>query len=199
DALAAIKAAVEMHGRLELLNYQLRLQHLPTIKFGIGIHTGPLVGGTVGNRRRLNYSLFGDTVNVAARIESLTKKLPETTPYKLLVSGDTRHYTQAKFPLERVQSTQLRGRKGTIEVYTLKSQRDTSPTPSSSSVVTPIDRVQRGFPREVSWQEMPSEISPDNTPDRSTDSSAPDLPTDSSLDISSRDISSIDISQWDAS
>jgi len=170
-----------MHQRLELLNYQLRLQRLPTIKFGIGIHTGPLVGGTVGNRHRLNYSLFGDTVNVAARIESLTKTLPENAPFKLLVSGDTRHYTQAQFPLDRVQSAKLRGRKGSIEVYTLAAQLDVATRPTSPSVVTPIERVQ--LERPPLDRTQIERIQPDISPP----------------DISRPDISRPDISQWDAS
>ena len=73
-----------MQDRLNRLNQKLIGQKLPTIKFGIGIHTGPLIAGTVGNRQRLSYSLFGDTVNIAARIEKLTKTLPETAPFKPL-------------------------------------------------------------------------------------------------------------------
>lgn len=121
DAIAAVEAAIEMQQRLSVLNRKLIQQGLPAIKFGIGIHTGQLVAGTVGNRYRLNYSLFGDTVNVAARIEKLTKTLPETAPIQLLLSSTTADYIYTRFPLKRVSSTALRGRQETSELYTLAS------------------------------------------------------------------------------
>ncbi len=121
DAIAAVEAAIDMQQRLEVLNRRLLQQGLPAIEFGIGIHTGPLVAGTVGNRYRLNYSLFGDTVNVAARIEKLTKTLPETAPIQLLLSAATADYIHTHFPLKRVFSATLRGRQETSDLYTLSS------------------------------------------------------------------------------
>ncbi len=119
DAIAALTATLEMHDRLKALNLQLARQNLPTIDFGIGIHTGLLIGGTVGSRYRLNYSVFGDTVNIAARLESMTKALPKSAPFRLLISADTCQYTQAQFPVQLFQSGNLRGRKSSTDVYTL--------------------------------------------------------------------------------
>ena len=119
DAIAALSAALEMHDRLKALNLHLARQNLPTIDFGIGIHTGPLIGGTVGSRYRLNYSVFGDTVNIAARLESMTKALPRSVSFRLLISADTCQYTQAQFPVKLFQSGNLRGRKSSTDVYTL--------------------------------------------------------------------------------
>ncbi len=119
DAIAALHAALEMHERLRSLNRQLAAQKLPLIEFGIGIHTGPLIGGTVGNRHRLNYSLFGDTVNIAARLEGMTKDLPEDAPFKVVLSADTAQHTRAHFPARLFQSGQLRGRTGHTDAYTI--------------------------------------------------------------------------------
>ncbi len=118
DAIAALNAAIEMHDRLRSLNLQLSAQQLPIIEFGIGIHTGSLIGGTVGSRHRLNYSLFGDTVNVAARLEAMTKTLPASAPFKLLLSAETYHCAQPSFPVQLFKSTQLRGRASTTDIYT---------------------------------------------------------------------------------
>jgi len=147
DAVAALQSAMEMHSRLVRLNHKLKAQKLPLIRFGIGVHTGPLVAGTVGNRHRLSYSLFGDTVNVAARLESMTKTLPETAPFNLLVSGDTYKRAQAQFPLERVRSAPIRGRTGQIDVYTLAAQQPEAVRRQSADFnpgVTPIGTVARG-------------------------------------------------------
>ncbi|MGC1307592.1 MAG: adenylate/guanylate cyclase domain-containing protein [Phormidesmis sp.] len=127
DAIAAVSAGIEMHERLRSLNRHLITQNLPTIEFGIGIHTGALIGGTVGNRHRLNYSLFGDTVNIAARLEALTKTLPEGAPFKLLLSADTCNYAQSNFPVRRFHATKLRGREGHTEMYTLTEAADQPP------------------------------------------------------------------------
>ncbi|MEL6469233.1 MAG: CHASE2 domain-containing protein [Cyanobacteria bacterium J06623_4] len=140
DAIAALTAAIEMHDRLTLLNCQLTAQRLPTIKFGIGIHTGPLVGGTVGNRNRLNYSLFGDTVNVAARLETMTKSLPDTADFNVLVSAETRVHAREKFPLKPFTVAPLRGRKDHVEVYTLAAKTDFYRyQPTAVETVTPMD------------------------------------------------------------
>ena len=136
DAIAALQAAVEMHGRLRRLNHQLAAQNLPEIKFGIGIHTGPLVGGTVGNRHRLNYSLFGDTVNVAARLESMTKSLPASAPFSVLLSASTYQHTREHFPLEPFQSARLRGRKGQTEVYALASETKAGRCDADANVIS---------------------------------------------------------------
>ena len=119
DAIAALHAALEMHQRLKHLNRKLARQNLPTIEFGIGIHTGPLIGGTVGNRHRLNYSLFGDTVNIAARLETLTKALPDEAPFNILLSDSTRQLTRDFFPMQPFQSCQLQGRTGLTDIYTI--------------------------------------------------------------------------------
>ena len=139
DAVSALQAAIDMHDRLALLNYQLAAQKLPTIHFGIGIHTGPLVGGTVGNRHRLNYSLFGDTVNVAARLESMTKTLPHESPFKVLVSADTYQHAQGELPMQLFRTTQLRGRSGNTEVYAIT---DRSFTTLSAQTVAPAADTQ---------------------------------------------------------
>ena len=140
DAIAAITAALEMHQRLEMLNLHLRRQQLPTIDFGIGIHTGLLTGGTVGSRHRLNYSVFGDTVNIAARIESMTKRLPESAPFKMLISAETSQHTQASFPVELFRSGKLRGRQSSTDVYTLvEHSGSTAPVANTTINYQPIE------------------------------------------------------------
>ncbi|MDP7165003.1 MAG: adenylate/guanylate cyclase domain-containing protein [Alphaproteobacteria bacterium] len=73
DAARAIRAALAMGHELAELNFELRTQGLPEIATGIGINSGLVVAGNMGSVRRLNYTVIGDNVNLASRIEGLTR------------------------------------------------------------------------------------------------------------------------------
>jgi adenylate cyclase len=85
DALAAIRCALNMLERVEQLNDGFEADGLPRIKIGIGIHTGPLTCGNVGSAHRLEYSVIGETVNLASRLESMTKEVHAP----IVISADT--------------------------------------------------------------------------------------------------------------
>ena len=119
DALAAVKASVAMVERLKELNQEFETQALPTVRFGIGLHTGPLVAGTVGSRHRASYSLFGDTVNIAARLQDMTKTLTQDTAYPVLISETTYQHVAHQCTAEEKARIQLRGRTGKTTVYGL--------------------------------------------------------------------------------
>jgi adenylate cyclase len=70
DASNALAAAVAMQRRMEVLNGELRATGLPEISVGIGLHTGEATVGYIGSERRSEYTAIGDTVNLAARLES---------------------------------------------------------------------------------------------------------------------------------
>lgn len=75
DALSAVQAALAMRQALADLRQRFQNQGLPPLYHGIGISYGDLVVGNVGSIQRLEYTAIGDTVNVASRIESLTKRV----------------------------------------------------------------------------------------------------------------------------
>ncbi|MBD1871664.1 adenylate/guanylate cyclase domain-containing protein [Cyanobacteria bacterium FACHB-471] len=122
DALNAVTAAIAMQEQLTRLNQRLQQSGLPTIQHGIGIHTGMVVAGSVGSPQRLNYSVIGDTVNIAARLERLNKELKSTKPHTLLVSSTTFDYVHHRFVGSPVQTLQLRGRQEPTVVYEITSQ-----------------------------------------------------------------------------
>jgi adenylate cyclase len=79
DAGNALQAAIEMVEALEALNVEVAARGLPQLDVGIGINTGTVVAGNMGSPNRLNYTVVGDGVNLAARIEGLTKRAEFST------------------------------------------------------------------------------------------------------------------------
>lgn len=112
-ALQAIQAGLEMQQRLRRVNATMAEEGKSPLAIGIGIHTGEVVAGAIGSSRRLEYTVIGDTVNVASRVEALTKEHSRV----ILVSQQTRDLVARKIPLEKVTTTQLRGRKQEVVLW----------------------------------------------------------------------------------
>ena len=72
DAIRAVKTAIDMKTKLEDYNSQHTDLSKP-LEIGIGIHTGEVIAGNIGSTKRLDYTVIGDNVNLASRIENLTK------------------------------------------------------------------------------------------------------------------------------
>ncbi len=116
DAIAAVNCAVEMGEKLQQLNQQWQEKQLPIVQMRVGIATGTVVAGSLGSRQRLNYTTIGDTVNIAARLESYNKSL-ENEICRILISGQTYEYIKDKFTTEFIGSVQLKGREQSVDVY----------------------------------------------------------------------------------
>jgi adenylate cyclase len=71
---AAVETALAMRWELTALNEELATEGIPAIRTGIGIHVGDVLAGNIGSSARMEYTVIGDTVNIASRVESLCKE-----------------------------------------------------------------------------------------------------------------------------
>jgi len=113
----AVKSAIEMQIQLALLNVQLVAEGLPRINIGIGINTGEALVGNMGSDQRFDYSVIGDPVNLASRLESSSKTLGKT----LIISENTMKGIEHIFPFEYIDSITVKGKTELIKVYTVKN------------------------------------------------------------------------------
>ncbi len=121
DAIAAVSCAIEMAEKLQWLNQKWQLQGKPTISMRVGIATGIVVTGSLGSAQRMDYTTLGDTVNIAARLESYDKSFGHGI-CRILISKATHQYIQEQFPTQLVGSLQLKGRQQRVDVYQVLSE-----------------------------------------------------------------------------
>jgi adenylate cyclase len=113
--MLAVLTASQMQSELAMLNTQLTAENLPNLKVGIGINSGEALVGNMGSDQRFDYSVIGDPVNLAARLESASKTLGHT----LIVGEATKKVIDDKFTFEFVDSITVKGKTEPVNVYTL--------------------------------------------------------------------------------
>lgn len=109
----AVLTAFEMRRSLEALNSTRIMQGKTPFSHGIGIHTGLVLAGNTGSEDRLSYALIGDTVNLASRIEQLTKAFR----CDILVSEETAKRLDMSFHLEAEDPQMVEGHSKPLSVY----------------------------------------------------------------------------------
>jgi adenylate cyclase len=110
-----------LHVRLPRFNAWLRGQGLgEEVRMGVGLNSGPFMSGNVGSLRRLEYTVHGDTVNTASRIEGMTK----TVGSPILVAQSTRQsLLRPPEDLRPLGEFEVRGRSSTISLWTVDGDR----------------------------------------------------------------------------
>jgi class 3 adenylate cyclase len=111
----ALKAAFEVIRLLPELNASLQARNLPAISIGIGIHSGPAIAGNIGSEERLEFTVIGDAVNTASRLESLNKELKTTITISEAIYNAIPEEFQAHFTFKG--SYPLKGKSAATSVY----------------------------------------------------------------------------------
>jgi adenylate cyclase len=123
DAVRAVRCALAIQNTLIKLNQSWLQQGLPTVTMRIGINTGFLLAGSLGNRERLEYTIHGDTVNTASRLENYEKdKIVAdylVAPCRILISAATEHYLTSDIPRYSLGNIALKGKHTNIEIFCL--------------------------------------------------------------------------------
>ena len=117
-ALHACQAALAIAVAFAEDNRRRESEGRRAVKVRIGIHTGPVVVGNVGAPGRINYTLIGDTVNAAQRLEQLGKEVPGEAEVTILASAATVSKLPGDFPRVHLGELMLRGI-GDFEVFRL--------------------------------------------------------------------------------
>jgi adenylate cyclase len=120
-ALRCVRAAVDMRKALDQLKARWEKEGTPrpNLEMGIGIHSGPVFVGLLGSAQRINYTVIGDTANLAARLQDLTK----TYVWPILISESTYLQVKEEFNAEFVDSVLVKGKSEPVNTYKLLGRK----------------------------------------------------------------------------
>jgi adenylate cyclase len=123
----AVHAALAMQAALDAYNRELAAQARPTLRVGIGIHRGPAVAGIVGSDELMEFTVIGNTVNLASRVEHLTRR----HGVGVLVTSEVRAVLDARFALREQPAAAVAGISEPVITYAVESFRGEDGGPTS--------------------------------------------------------------------
>jgi len=135
----AIRSSMAIHRELAKFSHDNKSENIPSLKMRIGIHTGQVVVGTLGNDLRVEFKAVGDTVNIASRLEGLAE------PGSTYVTVDTFNFTEGFFRFEALGEKRIKGKKNPVRIYRVitTSSRRTRFDVSAERGLTPFVSRER--------------------------------------------------------
>ncbi len=120
DARNAVLCALDIQKTFNFFN-QVKPHYLENdIAFGIGIATGKVFAGNIGSYRRMEYTVIGDTVNLASRLQELTKKITEN----IIIDDATLTSAELDLATKKIRVSGIRGKKEKIQIYALSTLKN---------------------------------------------------------------------------
>jgi adenylate cyclase len=151
---SACDAALEMLARAEALNIELKREaqadggvYMP-LRIGIGLNSGPCVVGNMGSDFKFNYSVLGDTVNLASRLESRTKDYR----LSLVIGSRTAERAKAKFATMEIDLIQVKGKKQPEVVFTVLGRTEVADDPRCGELCDLNAQMLAAY-RKQQWDE----------------------------------------------
>ena len=160
----ALEAAIEMHQEVRRLNEERSLKNKVPIRIGVGIHTGPLIMGITGDEHRMDAATISDTVNTAARLESLTKQYRASI---LLSDACLLEIEKEKYRLRYLGLVKLKGKNEPLHIYECFSANTTEEANKKQKTLSTFNEglknyLNRSFTDSVKAFESVTEINPDD-------------------------------------
>jgi adenylate cyclase len=141
DARSAVSTALGMHRALVVLNERRRERGAPNFAMGVGINHGEAIVGDIGSSQQTNFTVIGDSVNLASRLESATKEYGVAT----LISESMATLVRPHFHLQTVDLVVVKGRKKPVEVFTVYGSSDETMAPDRLDYLVQFELAMKQY------------------------------------------------------
>jgi len=116
DAIAGVGCAIEIQELVKSKSRNFFHGKASHLQVGIGMHSGPLISGNLGSSRRMDYSVIGDTVNIAARLEGVAKA------GEVIITEQTRDLIGDRFKLKELAPVKVKGKDKALHIFSVLKQ-----------------------------------------------------------------------------